>query len=55
MGLQPPGFKRAVPGETNRTPYKYGDVIDLYLNGFLNRIRHREKTDWILMAEELES
>ena len=39
LDLETLGFKRAVPKETGRPPYHPGDLLKLYLYGYLNRIR----------------
>jgi len=39
LDLQALGFKRAVPLERGRPPYHPGDLLKLYVYGYLNRIR----------------
>jgi len=39
LGLQGLGFTRAIPAETGRPPYHPGDLLRLYVYGYLNRIR----------------
>ena len=39
LDLEALGFKRAVPMERGRPPYHPGDLLKLYVYGYLNRIR----------------
>lgn len=39
------GFERAVPRETGRPPYHPGDLLKLYVYGYLNRIRSSRKLE----------
>jgi transposase len=39
LDVQALGFKRAVPMERGRPPYHPGDLLKLYVYGYLNRIR----------------
>lgn len=39
LDLQALGFERAIPMERGRPPYHPGDLLKLYLYGYLNRIR----------------
>ena len=39
------GFQRATPGETGRPPYRPGDLLRLYLYGYLNRLRSSRRLE----------
>ena len=39
LDLKAAGFARAELPETSRPPYDPGDLLRLYLNGYLNRVR----------------
>jgi len=39
LDLQAAGFQRAQPSVTGRPPYAPGDLLKLYIYGYLNRIR----------------
>jgi len=39
------GFTHATPGETGRPPYDPGDLLRLYLYGYLNRIRSSRRLE----------
>jgi transposase len=45
LDLQSLGFERAVPAETGRPPYNPGDLLKLYVYGYLNRIRSSRKLE----------
>ena len=45
LDLQALGFERAVPRETGRPPYHPGDLLKLYVYGYLNRIRSSRKLE----------
>src|ERR1700746_3847360 len=46
-GLELPalGFKHAAPADTGRPPYHPGDLLRLYLYGYLNRIRSSRRLE----------
>jgi transposase len=39
------GFQRATPGDTGRAPYQPGDLLRLYLYGYLNRLRSSRRLE----------
>jgi transposase len=39
LDLKALGFQRAVPAETGRPPYDPGDMMKLYIYGYVNRVR----------------
>jgi transposase len=39
------GFRHATPADTGRPPYDPGDVLRLYLYGYLNRIRSSRRLE----------
>ena len=45
LDLQALGFERAVPKETGRPPYHPGDLLKLYVYGYVNRIRSSRKLE----------
>ncbi len=45
LDLQALGFERAVPAETGRPPYNPGDLLKLYVYGYLNRIRSSRRLE----------
>ena len=45
LDLQALGFERAIPKETGRPPYNPGDLLKLYIYGYLNRIRSSRKLE----------
>jgi transposase len=45
LDLQALGFERAVPKETGRPPYNPGDLLKLYVYGYVNRIRSSRKLE----------
>jgi transposase/macrodomain Ter protein organizer (MatP/YcbG family) len=45
LDLQELGFRRAVPKETGRPPYHPGDLLKLYVYGYLNRIRSSRRLE----------
>jgi transposase len=45
LDLQTLGFERAVPKETGRPPYHPGDLLKLYVYGYLNHIRSSRKLE----------
>lgn len=45
LDLQALGFERAVPKETGRPPYHPGDLLKLYVYGYLNGIRSSRKLE----------
>lgn len=45
LDLQKLGFERAVPAETGRPPYNPGDLLKLYIYGYLNRIRSSRRLE----------
>jgi transposase len=45
LDLQELGFERAVPKKTGRPPYHPGDLLKLYVYGYLNRIRSSRRLE----------
>jgi transposase len=45
LDLRALGFERSVPKETGRPPYHPGDLLKLYVYGYLNRIRSSRKLE----------
>lgn len=45
LDLQALGFERAMPKETGRPPYYPGDLLKLYVYGYLNHIRSSRKLE----------
>lgn len=45
LDLQALGFERAVPEERGRPPYHPGDLLKLYVYGYLNRIRSSRRLE----------
>jgi len=45
LDLQALGFERSVPAETGRPPYNPGDLLKLYVYGYLNRTRSSRKLE----------
>ena len=45
LDLQALGFERALPKETGRPPYHPGDLLKLYVYGYLNRVRSSRKLE----------
>lgn len=45
LDLHALGFERAVPKETGRPPYHPGDLLKLYVYGYLNHIRSSRKLE----------
>jgi transposase len=45
LDLQVAGFQRTLPSETGRPPYAPGDLLKLYIYGYLNRIRSSRKLE----------
>ena len=45
LDLQAAGFQRTLPAETGRPPYAPGDLLKLYIYGYLNRIRSSRKLE----------
>jgi transposase len=45
LDLEALGFERAVPKETGRPPFHPGDLLKLYLYGYLHRIRSSRMLD----------
>ena len=45
LGLSELGFDRAIPAETGRPAYDPGDLLRLYLYGYLNRIRSSRRLE----------
>ena len=45
LDLRALGFERAVPKETGRPPYHPGDLLKLYVYGYLNRIRSSRRLE----------
>jgi transposase len=39
------GFQRAIPSDTGRPPYQPGDLLRLYLYGYLNRLRSSRRLE----------
>jgi transposase len=39
------GFQRATPSDTGRPPYQPGDLLRLYLYGYLNRLRSSRRLE----------
>jgi transposase len=45
LDLRALGFERAVPKDTGRPPYHPGDLLKLYVYGYLNRIRSSRRLE----------
>jgi transposase len=45
LDLQALGFERAVPEERGRPPYHPGDMLKLYVYGYLNRVRSSRRLE----------
>ena len=45
LDLQALGFERAVPAERGRPPYHPGDLLKLYVYGYLNRVRSSRRLE----------
>jgi transposase len=45
LDLQALGFERAVPEERGRPPYHPGDLLKLYVYGYLNRVRSSRRLE----------
>jgi len=45
LDLQAAGFQRTLPSEIGRPPYAPGDLLKLYIYGYLNRIRSSRKLE----------
>jgi transposase len=45
LDLQTLGFERAVPEERGRPPYHPGDLLKLYLYGYVNRVRSSRRLE----------
>jgi len=45
LDLQALGFERAVPEERGRPPYHPGDLLKLYLYGYVNRVRSSRRLE----------
>ena len=45
LDLEALGFKYATPKETGRPPYQPGDLLKLYIYGYLNKIRSSRKLE----------
>lgn len=45
MDVQAVGFRRAIPMETGRPPYHPGDLLKLYIYGYLNGVRSSRKLE----------
>src|SRR5213594_2363170 len=45
LDLEKLGFRHAQPAETGRPPYHPGDLLRLYLYGYLNRIRSSRRLE----------
>ena len=45
LDLQALGFGHAVPAETGRPPYDPGDLLRLYIYGYLNRVRSSRRLE----------
>lgn len=45
LDLQALGFERAVPNETGRPPYYPGDLLKLYIYGYLNHVRSSRRLE----------
>jgi len=45
LDLQTLGFERATPKETGRPPYHPGDLLKLYIYGYLNRVRSSRRLE----------
>ena len=45
LDLQALGFKRSIPNSTGRPPYYPGDMLKLYVYGYLNSVRTSRKLE----------
>lgn len=45
LDLQALGFERTIPAERGRPPYHPGDLLKLYLYGYLNRVRSSRRLE----------
>jgi len=45
LDLQALGFERTVPNETGRPPYYPGDLLKLYIYGYLNHVRSSRRLE----------
>ena len=45
LALAELGFRHAAPPETGRPPYDPGDLLRLYLYGYLNRVRSSRRLE----------
>jgi transposase len=45
LDLQALGLQRAVPKETGRPPYHPGDLLKLYIYGYLNGVRSSRRLE----------
>ena len=46
LDLEELGFNHAVPEETGRPPYHPGDLLKLYIYGYLHRMRSSRQLEW---------
>ncbi|GAG40135.1 unnamed protein product, partial [marine sediment metagenome] len=45
LDLQAVGFERAVPNESGRPPYYPGDLLKLYMYGYLKHVRSSRRLE----------
>jgi transposase len=45
IDLSSPGFQRVIPADTGRPPYHPGDLLRLYIYGYLNRVRSSRRLE----------
>jgi len=50
LDLKALGFQRAVPAETGRPPYYPGDMMKLYIYGYVNRVRSSRRLMRVALA-----
>ncbi len=53
LDLEVLGFQRATPAETGRPAYDPGDLLRLYLYGYLNRVRTSRRLDAEALRDSL--
>ena len=46
LDLEELGFNHVVPEETGRPPYHPGDLLKLYIYGYLHRMRSSRQLEW---------
>ncbi len=45
LDLSSLGFQRVIPADTGRPPYHPGDLLRLYIYGYLNRVRSSRRLE----------